>query len=397
MLRKGRKGTRSYHKDENNGHLLSDADVLRLKHKNNSYFDVPGLFLEFKSKNSDSDSVRSPTSPLDFRVISGFGNPFRCLNSRNERQRKSWDCSKVGLSIIDSLDDEQKQSGKIIQSSDSKSILFGRQITGKSPNFCSHFDSLETIKSVPKNVDVFSNSGSKQASEQSLTSGVLSEIGKIPFGPFLGFRSFSLDSGRLGSLLSDSGCGKSNIGCSNLAAENATIPMSSECKFLEGSHELGDCSGGKSSPIPTLCSGTNFISSISGSEIELSEDYTCVRTHGSNPKVTHIYSDFILECHDENLTNFLKKSEDGKDDVTFCERAGNSNLLASYQAVDFLKFCYSCKKNLDGEDIFMYRGEKAFCSWICRSQEILIEEDMEIPDNNYPENATTQTNVSRLY
>ncbi|XP_061963867.1 FCS-Like Zinc finger 12-like isoform X2 [Populus nigra] len=33
---------------------------------------------------------------------------------------------------------------------------------------------------------------------------------------------------------------------------------------------------------------------------------------------------------------------------------------------DFLSSCYLCKKLLEGLDIFMYRGEKAFCSPECR-------------------------------
>ncbi|KAG8053165.1 hypothetical protein GUJ93_ZPchr0001g31463 [Zizania palustris] len=44
---------------------------------------------------------------------------------------------------------------------------------------------------------------------------------------------------------------------------------------------------------------------------------------------------------------------------------------------DFLSSCFTCKKKLEGNDIYIYRGEKAFCSSICREQEILIEEEAE--------------------
>ncbi|KAJ6363116.1 hypothetical protein OIU78_003321 [Salix suchowensis] len=41
---------------------------------------------------------------------------------------------------------------------------------------------------------------------------------------------------------------------------------------------------------------------------------------------------------------------------------------------DFLSSCYNCKKMLDGLDIYMYRGEKAFCSPECRDNHIRFEE-----------------------
>ncbi|GMI73812.1 hypothetical protein like AT3G22550 [Hibiscus trionum] len=62
-------------------------------------------------------------------------------------------------------------------------------------------------------------------------------------------------------------------------------------------------------------------------EMELSEDYTCVKSHGANPKTTHIYDNCVVR--------------------------------SSY----FLSFCHTCKKDLEQKiDIYIYRGEKAFCS-----------------------------------
>ncbi|KAE8730807.1 Detected protein of unknown function [Hibiscus syriacus] len=37
---------------------------------------------------------------------------------------------------------------------------------------------------------------------------------------------------------------------------------------------------------------------------------------------------------------------------------------------DFLAYCHLCRKELLGLDIFMYRGEKAFCSDECRDKQI---------------------------
>lgn len=41
---------------------------------------------------------------------------------------------------------------------------------------------------------------------------------------------------------------------------------------------------------------------------------------------------------------------------------------------DFLRRCSFCHRSLERCDIFMYRGEKGFCSQACRQQQILIDE-----------------------
>ncbi|KAJ8430785.1 hypothetical protein Cgig2_023279 [Carnegiea gigantea] len=43
----------------------------------------------------------------------------------------------------------------------------------------------------------------------------------------------------------------------------------------------------------------------------------------------------------------------------------------------FLSFCHLCRKTLHGKDIYMYRGEKAFCSAECRQTQIVIDERKE--------------------
>lgn len=43
-------------------------------------------------------------------------------------------------------------------------------------------------------------------------------------------------------------------------------------------------------------------------------------------------------------------------------------------APDFLSRCCLCDKRLDGLDIYMYRGEKAFCSSECRCQQMLLDD-----------------------
>ncbi|KAL2455418.1 Protein of unknown function (DUF581) [Abeliophyllum distichum] len=395
-----RKRSRSNQKNQLMNQLMFDAvsepyfhsDVLGLKTKNNSFFNVPSLFVGFNPKNSESDSVRSPTSPLDFKLFSNFGNPFRSPRSSNEGHQKRWDCSKVGLSIIDCLDDESKHSEKVLPLSNSRNILFGPQMRIKSPNFRSHIDSSETPKSLPKSVAIFPCARGKPSNLQKGNSDVLFGIGEAPFEEESGgnFRSFSLDSGRSFSHLANFANLKPNQRCGDFNSKNSIKSVPSQSEFIGGSFKFGNSSQENLSSIPeSIGSGTGLIGNIPPSEIELSEDYTCVRTRGPNPKVTHIFGDCILECHNNEVTTFFKES---KEEIALPQVAGLSDVIASYPPSDFLKFCYSCKKKLDGEDIYMYRGEKAFCSWNCRSHEILIDQEMEKTNNNSSENSHESNN-----
>lgn len=100
----------------------------------------------------------------------------------------------------------------------------------------------------------------------------------------------------------------------------------------------------KKSPFGSLNSGV--FSSLSASEIELSEDYTCVISYGPNPRTTHIFDNCIVE----SCCGIVKFSESRKETGFF------SNRSMSYPSENFLSFCYGCKKNLgQGKDIYMYR------------------------------------------
>ncbi|XP_061359094.1 protein MARD1-like [Gastrolobium bilobum] len=89
---------------------------------------------------------------------------------------------------------------------------------------------------------------------------------------------------------------------------------------------------------------------LSLSEMELSEEYTCVISHGPNPRTTHIFDNCVVE--------------------SYCSLPNNPHT----SLVNFLSFCYTCKKHLEQTmDIFIYRGEKAFCSQECRHQEMVLD------------------------
>ncbi|KAI3783062.1 hypothetical protein L2E82_13124 [Cichorium intybus] len=92
---------------------------------------------------------------------------------------------------------------------------------------------------------------------------------------------------------------------------------------------------------------------LSLSEMELSEEYTRVISYGSNPKITHIYDNCVVN----SCCDVLHSDHDPK---------------SPWQS--FLSSCYTCKKNLEEDsDIFMYRGEKRFCSEECRCQEMILD------------------------
>ncbi|KAJ0966396.1 hypothetical protein J5N97_027534 [Dioscorea zingiberensis] len=137
-------------------------------------------------------------------------------------------------------------------------------------------------------------------------------------------------------------------------------PPSSPIEFgiKTKSSQLAFFSPSRRSPTPEV-----LMRCLSSKEIELSEDYTCVISHGPNPRTTHIFDDCIIEsCGDGFNIASMKES----------------TAAAASPSDDFLSFCYACNKALgQGKDTFMYRGEKAFCSHECRKQEMLFEEELE--------------------
>ncbi|KAK0570709.1 hypothetical protein LWI29_005322 [Acer saccharum] len=370
-----RKRNRSVEKEQHMGHLkmsiagFETSTLSSDNHKNNSFFSVPGLFVGLSPKGlSDSDSVRSPTSPLDFRVFSNLGSTLRSPKSPCNGQQKCWDTIKVGLSIIDSLkDNDDKFSGKVLRS-ESKNILFGPQMRTKTPN--SHetniniYSFVEAPKSLPKNYAIFPYTQIKSPLHKG-NSDVVFEIGETPIAPpelqFGRIRSCSLDSCRSISASAGFTPRSSNLSYESSGLENLVggIPNSNNFAHIKPNS--------MSEPVG---SDTGFTESLSASEIELSEEYTRVISHGPNPKTTHIYGDCVLDC----CTNYLSYFD--KNGVKELE-GGVTSSNTPYPSDDFLSFCHSCNKKLEGKDIYIYRGEKAFCSLDCRSEQILIDEKLE--------------------
>ncbi|GKV17963.1 hypothetical protein SLEP1_g28406 [Rubroshorea leprosula] len=101
-------------------------------------------------------------------------------------------------------------------------------------------------------------------------------------------------------------------------------------------------------------------------ESENLENYTYVTCHGPNNKsFTKVYYD----GHEQKESNIPVPP---KEPVTwFLED------VSPYPTSDFLSSCHLCRKNLHGKDIYMYRGEKGFCSSECRSRQIMMDERRE--------------------
>ncbi|KAJ0030858.1 hypothetical protein Pint_13539 [Pistacia integerrima] len=118
----------------------------------------------------------------------------------------------------------------------------------------------------------------------------------------------------------------------------------------------------KSSPIPVR-SGRN----CDRCEMESLEDYTYVTCHGPNKSFTKVYYD-----GDE------RKISSGDDRII---KESPARVVAEetsvYPTSEFMSSCNLCRKKLHGKDIYMYRGEKAFCSTECRSRQIMMDERKE--------------------
>uniref|UniRef100_A0A0D3B7H8 FLZ-type domain-containing protein n=1 Tax=Brassica oleracea var. oleracea TaxID=109376 RepID=A0A0D3B7H8_BRAOL len=259
---------------------------------------------------SDSDFLRSPKSPLEFRVLSKMAEPFFLRSPRSSLTAHLNCCcvpAKVGLSIVDSLRDDGVLS---------PDVVFGPALRLK---FSEIKDKHPRLFPETKSLDV-----------EKKRSGVIFEIGDETEPIGLRNRSFS----------------------ENDCPRKARV-LSQSKVIAEGY-------------FPGIGSDSASSSCLSEDHMEMSEDYTCIIAHGPNPKTTHIYGDRVLECQKNEVINREKQFE--------------TELESMFPTDHFLSVCDFCNKKLEvGYDIYMYRGEKAFCSEECRSEEMMMidEEDLE--------------------
>ncbi|KAJ7956011.1 DUF581 domain-containing protein [Quillaja saponaria] len=93
----------------------------------------------------------------------------------------------------------------------------------------------------------------------------------------------------------------------------------------------------------------------------LEEDYTYVTSHVPNKTFTKVY---FNGGEAQILSSGYQKQR-------------HVEAEPSFPTSDFLSSCHLCRKKLHGKDIYMYRGEKAFCSTECRSSQIMMDERKE--------------------
>ncbi|MBA0829832.1 hypothetical protein Goarm_014410 [Gossypium armourianum] len=354
------------------------SDASGLRHISSSLFNIPGFLVGFSAKgSSDSDAVRSPTSPLDLRVFANLSNPFSVRSPQSPSQngyRKKWDCNKIDLGIVNLLADENKPNGEKLEFPKRKNIIFRPRMKTELP--CSSRYSHEFLgnsmksNSLPRNYIISQLFQARKPETKSGDSSLVFGNEEVPL-------ETKPDSWLSPSFIASTQSSDSSP--KNFCSENRTIGINSSPQLVT-----------KPSSLPTPLGHTS--GSLSAHEIELSEDYTCIISHGPNPKTTRIFGDCILECHNDELTNFDKTAEQ-------VPRFGkNTETSTAYPSDEFLSFCYSCKKKFKKEDdIYMYRGEKAFCSTDCRSEEIFAEEEMEKTCNKTSDDSPEHSDNEDLF
>ncbi|GAU49793.1 hypothetical protein TSUD_46100 [Trifolium subterraneum] len=287
-------------------------DSCSKKITSSSFFNSSNLFTNFTPKgccfHETETTMMSPTSILDNKPFSVFKkNPFwsetKQVCGENKRCWDKLESKVVGLGLVDVLVDEEKNN-EVNSKSENRTVLFGSQLKIQIPPF------------LPTSSTFSSSSESSPLSRGDFS--IKTRNSQLGFSS----GSFSL-----------SPVGKSSPGvCANSVLETETSNSSNNGVFK-------GC--------------------LSATEMELSEDYTRVISHGPNPRTTHIFDNCVIEssCFDVGFSVSVKENE-------YC-----------FPSESFLSKCFHCKKNLEqGKDIFMYRGEMAFCSNECRSEGMLLEE-----------------------
>lgn len=141
------------------------------------------------------------------------------------------------------------------------------------------------------------------------------------------------------------------LGSEMRITENLTRKNSSTAPIQPGVVELKD---------ENMSDGLNG-SFMSLDDIVNSEDYTCVVSRGPNPRTTHIFGDRVFEFQGEQLIP---------------DEGGCEDSLVPPLKGDTMSFCCFCAEKLkEGKDIYMYQGDKAFCSMECR--ENFMEDEIE--------------------
>ncbi|OIW03828.1 hypothetical protein TanjilG_30104 [Lupinus angustifolius] len=389
------------------------CNTLSPRQRRFSFFQTSGSRIGVGAKVlQDSESVWSPTSPLDCKIFSNLSNPFSVKSPRSRFQtvhKKQWDCSKVGLGIISSFVNETKNNDENLGKFHGKNVIFRPQVKTGIHNFSTN--NHETLApylkscSLPKNYVVSLPSATKNHKSEVVSIDNVSRKKEliVESEAFMSSMTSLPDSCRPSSSLINSNQ-TSNLEIRDLCVENSqnTSTITSLPPVTGTSLQLDYSMKTRSSSLPiSIDFSKGYIGSLSARDIELSEDYTCIISHGPNPKRTHIFGDCILECQKSDFSEFLKKEEPAFGSSKVSTISEESALYPSDQV---LSSCYSCNKKLEKEeDICIIRGEKLFCGFNRRSEEIFADEELDktyansaesSPDSSYHDPFLTGLHVS---
>lgn len=111
----------------------------------------------------------------------------------------------------------------------------------------------------------------------------------------------------------------------------------------------------------------------------MEEEYTYVTCHVPNKTFTKVYYDGGEgDVRRQQGYNYFNNNNN----VGVVRRSSSPPQIfiepePIFPTSSFLNSCNLCGKNLHGKDVYMYRGEKAFCSTECRSSQIMMDERKE--------------------
>lgn len=146
----------------------------------------------------------------------------------------------------------------------------------------------------------------------------------------------------------------------------------------------------KSVPIPVSCVRNR--GNAEENDGESLEDYTYVTCYGPNKKShTRVYYD---GCENSTSRSDRITSKNHRACVFHICPETSSSTVESSAPSDFLSSCHMCHKKLHGEDIYMYRGEKAYCSTECREKQIVMDEKKEKKRSSQVSSRSTFADVS---
>ncbi|KAL2458897.1 hypothetical protein Fot_55460 [Forsythia ovata] len=84
-----------------------------------------------------------------------------------------------------------------------------------------------------------------------------------------------------------------------------------------------------------------------------------------------------MEMHESYRNPFRIQSIKNKSPSIFDISPARFGSVTAFPPSDFLSSCNLCEKKLHGKDIYIYRGERAFCSAECRYRQIVMDERIE--------------------